>query len=180
MDFFTKTMDVNAKGTFSFSRHFIQGILSPNNKQEPPAGGYAIVWVGLTLKAVEEDDSKMLTLFFFALSNIGSSASTMGLANSSAYVRVASHSVNLVSCAHEPEIACASQCASKHAVLGFSRAMAIEYAQKNIRVNVVAPGPPTLSLPALISSPHLTMPGHSLTTQVQSTPRSSMTCSPAI
>ncbi|GAA5895872.1 hypothetical protein JCM6882_001399 [Rhodosporidiobolus microsporus] len=53
----------------------------------------------------------------FSIVNIGSNASTMGLPESSAY------------------------CASKHAVLGLSRAMSKEYAQKGIRVNVVAPGP---------------------------------------
>lgn len=34
----------------------------------------------------------------------------------------------------------ALQCASKHAVVGFSKAMAKEYARQHIRVNVVAPG----------------------------------------
>ncbi|GAA5821616.1 hypothetical protein JCM11251_000936 [Rhodosporidiobolus azoricus] len=53
----------------------------------------------------------------FSVVNIGSNASSMGLPGSSAY------------------------CASKHAVLGLSRAMAKEYAAKGVRVNVVAPGP---------------------------------------
>lgn len=43
MDFYNKTMDVNAKGTFSFCSHYIKDIVAPNNLAEPPSGGYAIV-----------------------------------------------------------------------------------------------------------------------------------------
>lgn len=43
MDFYNKTMNVNAKGTFSFCSHFIKDIVSPTNESEPPNGGYAIV-----------------------------------------------------------------------------------------------------------------------------------------
>ncbi|KPV73855.1 uncharacterized protein RHOBADRAFT_45147 [Rhodotorula graminis WP1] len=53
----------------------------------------------------------------YSVVNVGSNASLSGYASSSAY------------------------CASKHAVLGFSRAMAKEYGSQPIRVNVVAPGP---------------------------------------
>lgn len=79
--------------------------------------------------------------------NIGSTASLKGLENSSAYVSPStprSVRANLHS---------TSQCASKHAVLGFSRAMAIEYARNSIRVNVIAPGPLLTSspLPSLTS-----------------------------
>lgn len=70
-----------------------------------------------------------------SLRNIGSNASVMGLPNSSAYVSRSRYSSNLLS-----KLALSSQCASKHAVLGMSRAMAKEYAQRDIRVNVVAPG----------------------------------------
>ncbi|BGP42711.1 Glucose 1-dehydrogenase peroxisomal 2,4-dienoyl-CoA reductase [Rhodotorula kratochvilovae] len=91
-DLWDSTMNVNARGTFAFCKHFAHGVVSDQDVLEPPAGGYSVV-------------------------NIGSNASVMGLPNSSAY------------------------CASKHAVLGFSRAMAKEYAQHGVRVNVVAPGP---------------------------------------
>ncbi|GAA6002972.1 SDR family NAD(P)-dependent oxidoreductase [Rhodotorula paludigena] len=53
----------------------------------------------------------------YAIVNIGSNASLEGIPQLAAY------------------------CASKHAVLGMSRALAKEYAQQSIRVNVVAPGP---------------------------------------
>ncbi|KAM0787196.1 hypothetical protein ACM66B_006438 [Microbotryomycetes sp. NB124-2] len=53
----------------------------------------------------------------FAIVNIGSTASLTGIANSAAY------------------------CASKHAVVGMSRACAKEVAQHHVRVNVVSPGP---------------------------------------
>ncbi|KAK4048884.1 Glucose 1-dehydrogenase peroxisomal 2,4- dienoyl-CoA reductase [Microbotryomycetes sp. JL201] len=53
----------------------------------------------------------------YSIVNIGSTASLTGIAESAAY------------------------CASKHAVLGMSRACAKEVAQHNVRVNVVAPGP---------------------------------------
>ncbi|GAA6010843.1 hypothetical protein JCM10207_003955 [Rhodosporidiobolus poonsookiae] len=93
MDLFAQTMDVNVKGSYAFCKHFAAAVVqSQELEEEPPAGGFSIV-------------------------NIGSNASVMGLANSSAY------------------------CASKHAILGFSRAMAKEYAMRQIRVNVVAPGP---------------------------------------
>jgi NAD(P)-dependent dehydrogenase (short-subunit alcohol dehydrogenase family) len=32
-------------------------------------------------------------------------------------------------------------CAGKHAIIGMSKAAALDYADKNVRVNVVAPGP---------------------------------------
>ncbi|GAA5876676.1 hypothetical protein JCM8547_005771 [Rhodosporidiobolus lusitaniae] len=92
MDLFSSTLDVNVKGTFAFCKHFAGLAVTVPEETEPPEGGYAIV-------------------------NIGSNASLMGLSSSAAY------------------------CASKHAVLGFSRAMAKEYATQGIRVNVVAPGP---------------------------------------
>ncbi|GAA6032986.1 hypothetical protein JCM8097_000085 [Rhodosporidiobolus ruineniae] len=94
MDIFSTTMDVNVKGTFAFCKHFAAAAIASQTQEEgeAPPGGFAIV-------------------------NIGSNASVMGLANSSVY------------------------CASKHAVLGMSRAMAKEYALQGIRVNVVAPGP---------------------------------------
>ncbi|GAA5974334.1 hypothetical protein JCM11641_006744 [Rhodosporidiobolus odoratus] len=92
MDLWSQTMDVNARGTFSFCKHFAASIINTQEYLDAPVGGFSIV-------------------------NIGSNASLMGLPNSSVY------------------------CASKHAVLGFSRAMAKEYAMKQIRVNVVAPGP---------------------------------------
>lgn len=71
-------------------------------------------------------------------------ASLQGLSNMSAYVRPPPPSsaarcatvvfaVNLPSCA-------GSQCASKHALVGLSKTMAKEYATKQVRVNVVAPG----------------------------------------
>ncbi|BGP10634.1 Dihydroanticapsin 7-dehydrogenase [Rhodotorula toruloides] len=92
VDLWSQTMDVNARGTFAFCKHFAAMVIADEEVADPPKGGYAVV-------------------------NIGSNASVMGLPNSSAY------------------------CASKHAVLGMSRAMAKEYAQRDIRVNVVAPGP---------------------------------------
>ncbi|SCV73347.1 BQ2448_7273 [Microbotryum intermedium] len=52
----------------------------------------------------------------YSIVNIGSTASLRGMAQSTAY------------------------CASKHALLGFSRSLALEYAAYNIRTNVVAPG----------------------------------------
>ncbi|GAA5914086.1 hypothetical protein JCM5296_003571 [Sporobolomyces johnsonii] len=92
MDLWAKMMDVNARGTFAFCKHYAQCVVTAPEEVETPAGGYSIV-------------------------NVGSTASLTGLENSSVY------------------------CASKHAVLGFSRAMAKEYALRGIRVNVVAPGP---------------------------------------
>ncbi|TNY20429.1 3-oxoacyl-reductase [Rhodotorula diobovata] len=91
-DLWDTTMNTNARGTFAFCKYFAAGVVADEDSVEPPAGGYAVV-------------------------NIGSNASVMGLPNSSAY------------------------CASKHAVLGLSRAMAKEYGSQPIRVNVVAPGP---------------------------------------
>lgn len=38
-----------------------------------------------------------------------------------------------------------SKAASKHALVGFSKSIAIEYATSHVRVNVVAPGTPRLS-----------------------------------
>ncbi|SGY43897.1 BQ5605_C001g00078 [Microbotryum silenes-dioicae] len=52
----------------------------------------------------------------YAIVNVGSTASLRGTVQSTAY------------------------CASKHALLGFSRSLALEYAAYNIRTNVVAPG----------------------------------------
>ncbi|BGP19280.1 hypothetical protein JCM10213_008201 [Rhodosporidiobolus nylandii] len=92
MDLWSQTMDVNAKGTFAFCKHFAASVVNAPEEVEAPAGGYSVV-------------------------NIGSNASVMGLPFSSVY------------------------CASKHAVLGMTRAMAKEYAMQQIRVNVVAPGP---------------------------------------
>lgn len=68
-------------------------------------------------------------------SNIGSIASLTGLAGSSAYVRCPRKTAEA-----RRLTSSYSQCASKHAVLGFSKAMAKEYARQHIRVNVVAPG----------------------------------------
>ncbi|GAA5888019.1 hypothetical protein JCM16303_000181 [Sporobolomyces ruberrimus] len=53
----------------------------------------------------------------YSIVNLGSNASLMGIENTSIY------------------------CASKHAVVGFSRSLAREVASKNLRVNVVAAGP---------------------------------------
>ncbi|GAA5871631.1 hypothetical protein JCM8547_007102 [Rhodosporidiobolus lusitaniae] len=91
-DLFASHLDVNMKGTFLFCKYFAAQAMEREEGAEVPEGGFAVV-------------------------NVGSNSSVMGMTNLTAY------------------------CASKHAVLGFSRAMAKEYATRNMRVNVVAPGP---------------------------------------
>lgn len=92
-DLYQRTMDVNVKGSFAFSKHFAAAaVKDAQDDVQPPAGGYSIV-------------------------NLGATASLTGIENSSVY------------------------CASKHAVLGFSRAIAKEYAANQVRCNVVCPGP---------------------------------------
>lgn len=43
MDLFSTTLDVNVKGSYSFCQWFLQGVLSPNNQNDPPHAGYSIV-----------------------------------------------------------------------------------------------------------------------------------------
>ncbi|GAA6025594.1 hypothetical protein JCM11491_004770 [Sporobolomyces phaffii] len=64
----------------------------------------------------DEDDDAVPTAGY-SIVNIGSDASLRGIENTSIH------------------------CASKHAVVGFSRALAREVASHHVRVNVVAPGP---------------------------------------
>lgn len=57
MDFFSKTIDTNAKGTFSFCQHFIRHIVAARKLDEDleaPTGGYAIVCVQRPLK-IQDD-----------------------------------------------------------------------------------------------------------------------------
>jgi NAD(P)-dependent dehydrogenase (short-subunit alcohol dehydrogenase family) len=43
LDKFKLTLDVNLQGTFSMCTHYLKEVLSPNNQNEAPAGGWAIV-----------------------------------------------------------------------------------------------------------------------------------------
>lgn len=43
MELLNTTLDINVKGSYSFCQWFLQGILSPNNQNDPPHAGYAIV-----------------------------------------------------------------------------------------------------------------------------------------
>lgn len=43
LDKFRQTLDVNLQGTFSLCSHYLQAVLSPNNQNEAPRGGWAIV-----------------------------------------------------------------------------------------------------------------------------------------
>lgn len=43
LDAFRQTIDVNLTGTFSFSSHYLQAVLSPNQREDAPRGGYSIV-----------------------------------------------------------------------------------------------------------------------------------------
>ncbi|GAA5906127.1 SDR family NAD(P)-dependent oxidoreductase, partial [Sporobolomyces salmoneus] len=70
-----------------------------------------------SLKRDEEDQIVERPNGGYSIVNIGSNASLNGIENTSIY------------------------CASKHAVLGFSRSLAREVASQNCRVNVAAPGP---------------------------------------
>lgn len=66
-------------------------------------------------------------------SNTGSVSSVRGSAYLSAYVR--NHPSSLAGIADD-----SAQCTSKHAILGFTRTLAQEYAAQGIRTNMVAPG----------------------------------------
>ncbi|GAA5946129.1 hypothetical protein JCM3765_000127 [Sporobolomyces pararoseus] len=70
-----------------------------------------------SLKKDEEDQLVEKPIGGYSIVNIGSNASLQGIENTSIY------------------------CASKHAVLGFSRSLAREAAPHGCRVNLVAPGP---------------------------------------
>lgn len=67
---------------------------------------------------------------------MGSAYSIKGAALNTTYVSASHLSRSHRSCA-APH---GAQCATKHAILGFSRAMAKEYTPRGIRVNVIAPG----------------------------------------
>ncbi|KAM0746234.1 NAD(P)-binding protein [Meredithblackwellia eburnea MCA 4105] len=108
---YQQIMDTNAKGTFSFCQHFIKDVVTRWTVWDTEKAQWKIS--GMTPAAMDGEPP----MGGWSIVNIGSVASVMGLKDSSAY------------------------CASKHAVLGFSRAIAKEYATKQIRVNVIAPGP---------------------------------------
>ncbi|KAL8281230.1 hypothetical protein RQP46_006264 [Phenoliferia psychrophenolica] len=104
-------LDVNAKGSFSFCQHFLKDVTT----RIAAAEAYNASWTGAGQTGQVAKDGEA-PAGGWSIVNMGSTASLTGLADSAAY------------------------CASKHAVLGFSRAMAKEYAKQNIRVNVIAPG----------------------------------------
>ncbi|BGP26952.1 Glucose 1-dehydrogenase peroxisomal 2,4-dienoyl-CoA reductase [Rhodotorula toruloides] len=43
VDLWSQTMDVNARGTFAFCKHFAAAVVADEEVTEPPKGGYAVV-----------------------------------------------------------------------------------------------------------------------------------------
>lgn len=145
---FKQTMDVNLQGTFSMSSHYLREVLSPNNQNEAPRGGYAIVSVQ-TLgtegdKGVEDSvlnplsDGAATLARWLAFRASPTCQPTYVLEPAQRHPPPATRHPPASQLTPAPRPT--PQCASKHAIVGLSKTMAKEYATRHVRVNVVAPG----------------------------------------
>ena len=125
---------INFRGPWRLCQLFIDAVLK-QDASKAPKGGYSIVYM-IAVRA----GSSLLTLMMASLL-------TLMMARQQHWQRVRSRwrslqhdlRASLRPCA-STTLTVAMQCASKHAILGLSRALAKEYTAKGIRTNVVAPG----------------------------------------